>query len=93
MERKPEIDTQFVHQLQDGRFFITDQTVAESPELEKILKDMGNYWTRHEGNLDGWVSPRPEPEPTCLDLMRRPSTVERPTKYLPEMWRPSQKET
>jgi hypothetical protein len=50
------IGEQYVHQLADGRFFITDMTVRETPELEAILGRMSNYWTRHEV-LDGWASP------------------------------------
>jgi len=58
-------ERQYVHELQDGRCFITDQTVAEEPVLVKILRlgEPTNYWQRHEV-LDGWVGPAPEPENT-----------------------------
>lgn len=48
-----------VHQLDDGRCFIADQTVVEVPELNAILARMSNYWTRHEW-LDGWATPVPD---------------------------------
>lgn len=47
---------QYVCQLADGRFFITDMVVHEVPELQAIIGAMSNYWARHE-ILDGWVSP------------------------------------
>ncbi len=52
---------QYVHQLEDGRCFITDQTVMEEPKLIEILRldEPQNYWRRHEW-LDGWVGPYPD---------------------------------
>jgi hypothetical protein len=45
-----------VHELPDGRPFITDMTVRQEPQLVEILRldEPSNYWQRHE-YLQGWV--------------------------------------
>ena len=48
------------HTLPDGRKFITDHDCVEFPSVAGFVARFPNYWTRHEGNLDGWVSPFPE---------------------------------
>lgn len=59
MTELPETVPLIVHQLADGRFFITDTTIREMDGLDALIKRMSNYWTRHE-HLDGWVAPAPD---------------------------------
>lgn len=49
------------HVLPDGRHFITDLDCARFPHVAAFVARFPNYWTRHEGNLDGWVSPHKDP--------------------------------
>ncbi len=45
--------------LEDGRQFITDQTVTEQPWVGDFIGRFSNYWQRHP-HLSGWVSPEKE---------------------------------
>ncbi len=47
--------------LDDGREFISDESVLDMPELERFVAAFPNYWSR-DLTLAGWTSPPLQPK-------------------------------
>jgi len=52
-----------MHYLEDGRPFISDETLCDQPEVLEFVRRFPDYWVRADDLcLCGVVGPKPEPE-------------------------------
>ena len=58
-----------MHELPDGRRYITDTQCMERPEIMEFIKHFPNYWER-DPIADIWVSPTIDVSPVSKQMMR-----------------------